>query len=272
MSFTYYNVSLGIDPSQEFWYRAADSVEEQTDLCNYETTLDVVVNALPHDGPVVETGCGLARWVIYLRRRGFRVSGLDLSHTALWRARQAVAELPVVTGDVLRLPFHNDALAGVLSFGVIEHFIDGPQPALREIWRVLRPGGVAIISVPYNSYLRRMFINYLRRGRDWQKRRSGLKLQFAEYRFSVGELRGFLQEVGFEVLSIHADEFRLPFGKGLWVDSPTFFGCRLSAWEIAPGRRHWEMSRWGRLVRRLLDPISPWWTAGGVLAVARPRK
>jgi SAM-dependent methyltransferase len=272
MSFAYYNVSLGINPSQEFWYRDAESVEEQTELCRYETTLDVIVNALPREGPIVETGCGLARWVIHLRRAGFPVAGLDLSHAALARARQAAGDVPLMVGDALRLPFPDDSLTAVLSFGVIEHFPEGPQAALRELWRVLRPGGVAFISVPYNSYLRRTLLNHLRRVRDWQKRRARLALQFAEYRFSAAELRGFLEETGFAVTSMHPDEFRLPLGKGLWVDSSTLFGYRTNAWEIAPGHRHWEMSRWGRLLRQVLDPVSPWCTAGGVLAVARPRK
>jgi SAM-dependent methyltransferase len=272
MSFTYYNVSLGIEPSQEFWYRNAESVAEQTELCNYETTLAAVREALPRDGPIVETGCGLARWVIYLRREGYPVTGLDLSQQALARARQAQAEVPLFVADTLTLPFREGSIASVLSFGVIEHFPEGPHAALRELWRVLRPDGVALVSVPYNNYLRRLLINHLRRLRDWQKRRAGLQLQFAEYRFSALELCRFLKDTGFEVCSVHADDFRLPFGKGLWVDSSSFFGYRTSAWDIAPGRRHWEMSPRGRLVRRALDPLSPWWTAGGVLAIARARK
>ncbi len=272
MSFTYYNVSLGIDPSQEFWYRNAESVEEQTALCAYETTLEVIRAHLPQDGPVAETGCGLARWVIYLRRAGFPVVGLDISHAALVRAQAEVPDLPLLTSDVLELPFRDNSLAGVLSFGVIEHFREGPQRALRELWRVLRPGGVAVVAVPYNNYFRRVLINHLRRLRDGQKRRSGLNLQFAEYRFSARELRGFLEECGLEVASMHADDFRLPLGKGLWVDSSSFFGYRTSAWDVAPGHRHWEMNARGRLVRRLLDPLSAWWTAGGVLAIAHARK
>lgn len=272
MSFTYYNVSRGVDPSQEFWVQNSGSVDEQVDLCNYETTLEVIRGALPADGPILEAGCGIARWVIHWRRAGLPVVGLDVSHTALTRSREAERDLPLVRSDVTRFPFRDSSLAAVMSFGVIEHFLDGPQVALRELWRVLRPGGVALVAVPYNNYFRRLLINHLRRFRDWQKRRGGLQLRFAEYRFSAAELRKFLEETGFEVASVHADDFRLPLGKGLWVDSSSFFGYRTGPFDLAPGRRAWEMNRRGRAVRALLDPLSPWWIAAGVLAVAYARK
>ncbi|MBI4517289.1 MAG: class I SAM-dependent methyltransferase [Deltaproteobacteria bacterium] len=272
MSFTYYNVRTNVDPSQEFWIHNADSVEDEVALCAYETTLEVVQAALPRQGAIVDAGCGLARWVIYLRRAGFPVIGLDLSPQPLACARRAVGALPLLASNTVHLPFRDGALAAVLSFGVIEHFEAGPQVALRELWRVLRPGGVAIVAVPYNNYFRRLLINHLRRLRDWQKRRARLPLQFAEYRFSAGELRRFLQETGFEVAAMHPDDFRLPLGKGLFADSGVFFGYRTGLYDVKPGHRHWQMNGRGRLVKTVLDRLSPWWTAGGVLAVAYARK
>src|SRR5206468_3283868 len=121
--------------------------------------------------------------------------------------------------------------------------------------------------VPYNNPFRRVLINHLRRLRDWQKRRAGLRLDFAEYRFSARELAAFLREAGFEVLSVHADDFHPPLGKGLWVDSSSFFGYRLNIFDMAPGRKRWELNRRGRSVQRLANLASPWLVAGGVLAV-----
>ena len=42
-----------------------------------------------------------------------------------------------------------------ISIGVVEHRIDGPEPFLVEANRVLKPGGIAFISVPYVNPLRR---------------------------------------------------------------------------------------------------------------------
>jgi SAM-dependent methyltransferase len=269
MSFTYYTVDVGVDSSQIWW--SNDTAREHVDLCDYETTLHVFLDALPHDTPILDAGCGLARWVIYLRRHGYRVLGADCAHGALKQARDECGELPLFTADTTCLPISDGALGGVISLGVVEHVQGGPVPSLRELARVLRPGGVALVSVPYNNPWRRVLLNHLRRLRDWQKRRAGFKLEFAEYRFSARELRRFLEAAGFEILSMHADDFRPPLGKGLWVDSSSFFGYRVGLFEMADGRRRWELNRRGLLLQRLANAVSPWVVAAGVLAVARRR-
>jgi len=269
MSFVYNSVDLGIDPSQVFW--SHDSVDDHVELCEYETTLPVFLAELPKDEMILDAGCGLARWVFYLRQRGYRVIGADCAPAALVQAMRAQRLVPLFAADTLRLPLRDGALGGIISLGVIEHALEGPGPALRELHRVLRPGGVALVAVPYNNPWRRCLINHLRRLRDWQKRRAGLKLQFAEYRFSARELAGFLRDAGFDVLSLHADDFRPPLGKGLWVDSSSFFGYRVGLFDMAPGRKRWELNRRGLLMQRAANLISPWTTAAGVLAVARRR-
>jgi len=269
VSFKYYTVNVGVEASQIWW--SNDTAREHVALCEYETTLQVFLDSLPRDEPILDAGCGLARWVIYLRQRGFDVLGVDYAHGALKQARTEYGDLPLFTADTTRLPVRDGALGGIISLGVVEHTESGPVPALRELCRVLRAGGVALVSVPYDNPWRRLLINHLRRFRDWQKRRAGLNLEFAEYRFNAGELRGFLEQAGFEVLSIHADDFRAPLGKGLWVDSSSFFGYRVGFFEMAEGHGRWELNPRGLLMQRLANAISPWTTAAGVLAVARRR-
>ncbi|MCX8073400.1 MAG: methyltransferase domain-containing protein [Candidatus Binatia bacterium] len=267
MSFKYYTVNTGIEASQIFW--SFDTVADHVELCDFETTLPVFLRELPRDGWILDAGCGLARWVIYLRQRGFKVLGTDLARPALAAAAKNGARGWVFASDTLHLPLRDCSLGGIISLGVIEHDEAGPLTALRELYRVLKPGGVALVSVPYNNPWRRCVINHLRRLRDWQKRRRGLKLEFAEYRFTGAELRKFLLEAGFRVEGLYADDFHLPLGKGLWVDSSSFFGYRAGMFDMKPGHKRWELNRRGRLLQRIAFALSPWLVAGGVLAVAR---
>lgn len=269
MSFKYFSVDVGVEASQIWW--SNDTAQEHVELCDYETTLDIFLSALPRGEKILDAGCGLARWVIYLRQRGYDVLGIDYAQGALARARDEYGDMPLVAADTTKLPLRDASLGGIISLGVVEHTESGPVPSLIELRRVLRPGGVALVSVPYNNPWRRVVLNHLRNLRDWQKRRAGMKLDFAEYRFSAKELRGFLEEAGFDVLSMHADDFRAPLGKGLWVDSSSFFGYRVNFFDMAEGHKRWELNPRGLVAQKIANAISPWTTAAGVLAVARRR-
>ena len=82
------------------------------------------------DQRVLDAGCGRGRFRPELERRGARYTGLDLpgNHVS-------------VIGDLRRLPFAAGSFDRVLSSAVIEHLPE-PVPALREVHRVLVPGGI----------------------------------------------------------------------------------------------------------------------------------
>ena len=63
------------------------------------------------------------------------------------------------------LPYEDSSISGYLSFGVIEHFIEGPHEALAEAFRVLRPGGIAIITTPgvFFSHISTVILKILQR-------------------------------------------------------------------------------------------------------------
>ncbi len=58
-----------------------------------------------------------------------------------------------VMADAQRLPFRNDSVEFVIASEIIEHLND-PATAAGEIWRVLKPGGRAIVSTPYKEKIR----------------------------------------------------------------------------------------------------------------------
>ncbi|MDP9270167.1 MAG: class I SAM-dependent methyltransferase [Chloroflexota bacterium] len=105
---------------------------------------------------VLDVGCGLATDGIQFARHGARYTGLDAAHTAVEMARRRF-ELEGLGGDIRQgdataLPFHDDVFDLVYSHGVIHHIPD-TREAVREIHRVLRAGGTALVMLYHRNSL-----------------------------------------------------------------------------------------------------------------------
>jgi demethylmenaquinone methyltransferase / 2-methoxy-6-polyprenyl-1,4-benzoquinol methylase len=89
---------------------------------------------------VLDACCGTGDLAIACARLGARVTGLDFSERMLERARRKAPALQWVSGDLLELPFADAAFdATTVGFGVRN--VDDLELSLRELRRVLRPGG-----------------------------------------------------------------------------------------------------------------------------------
>jgi SAM-dependent methyltransferase len=108
---------------------------------------------------VLDLGCGAGRHAFEAGRRGASVVALDTDRTELARVAAVAAamaragELPdgaavaTAAGDATAMPFPDGSFDTVIAAEVLEHIPDD-QHALNEIARVLRPGGVAAVTVP----------------------------------------------------------------------------------------------------------------------------
>ena len=92
---------------------------------------------------VLDVGCGTGFFMRELESEGFRAVGIDPLVTG--------AAGGVVRGDGLQLPFRSGSFGGVTMLDVLEHVDDAAL--LREVARVLQPGGVAILTVPASDRL-----------------------------------------------------------------------------------------------------------------------
>lgn len=103
---------------------------------------------------LLEIGCGIGIDTVSLAGRGFDVTAVDLTETAIEIARKRAADQGLVidyrTGNCEELAFPDDSFDVVYSFGVIHH-TPGMAGAVREIRRVLKPGGIAYIMI-YSKY------------------------------------------------------------------------------------------------------------------------
>ena len=97
---------------------------------------------------VLDACCGTGDLALAdLRAGGARVTGLDFSEQMLERARAKSSAVEWVQGDALALPFADDSFdAATVGFGVRN--LDDLESGLRELRRVLRPGGrVGILEI-----------------------------------------------------------------------------------------------------------------------------
>ncbi len=99
--------------------------------------------AIGNRKPVWDIGCGPGQTAKYLKDLGVEISGLDLSEKLLKQARTIHPGIHFKKGNLLKLEFDNDSIAGIVSFYAIIHFTRKQvEIAFREIFRVLRPGGI----------------------------------------------------------------------------------------------------------------------------------
>ncbi len=104
----------------------------------------------PRGSRLLDISCGAGRLVTLARRQGLRAEGVDFAMAALIKAASTNQNSGWVVGDGEYLPMRSSSYQYITHIGSLEHYQD-PLAGIREIARVLIPGGVACILLP-NSY------------------------------------------------------------------------------------------------------------------------
>lgn len=109
--------------------------------------LDRFAAAVKDVGLACDLGCGPGQVARYLRERGVRVMGIDLSPAMVERAARLVPGVEFRQGDMTALDLPNESLAGIAAFYSIIHIPrENLAATLAELRRVLRPGGLLLIA------------------------------------------------------------------------------------------------------------------------------
>jgi SAM-dependent methyltransferase len=170
------------------YYRSAETLKLADDELGR-----LLLQALRPDGLHLEAGCGAGYWVAALKHHGFNIEGIENAPDLVDLVHSAYPQLPLRYGDALAIDRPDNSYDSYLSFGVVEHRFAGPEPFLAEAYRVLKPGGKIIISVPFFGPLR-MF-----KARLSLYDRERPHLPFFQYGFSQSEFTELLQQAGFVV-------------------------------------------------------------------------
>ena len=186
---------------QEFWseHWGGQSAEALLVIARTSQLAEILARSLPGHGRVLEAGCGLGQYVLLLRERGWAAVGVDWSQTALAACRN-FRPAPLAAMNLRGLAVHDGAFAAYVSLGVVEHDPEGPDAILAEARRVLSPGGVALVSVPYLNTVRRVAAPWISHRNRAIRSAGGC---FYQYVFSRRELVATLVRHGFLVRSLH---------------------------------------------------------------------
>ena len=112
---------------------------------------DIVTSGSLQGKHILEVGCGPGVDLVHLASVGGRVTAVDLTPEAVSLARRhlevrGLRNATVQESNAERLPFDEGTFDVVYSHGVLHHTVD-TQSAIDEVWRVLKPGGEAIIML-----------------------------------------------------------------------------------------------------------------------------
>ena len=231
------------------------SIEKNLIDCDTDGLLPIFQRYLNKSQKILEAGCGLGKWVIYFSKRDYDIFGVDSYKVAIDVLRKYDKRLRVDVDFVEKLKIPDNSFDTYLSFGVVEHFEEGPQKALLEAFRILKKGGVAIIETPYDNYGRIL------------KRTVGRLLghpkpsgYFYEYRYTAGELENFVKQAGFKILEVlPKDDFSPDRSIGLWLDYPVL------RTKNAP---NFHLNIIGKIIKLLLSPF-PSLCSACVVVIAR---
>jgi len=144
---------------------------------------------------ILDAGCGTGYNIRHYEKPGHRVFSFDVSKDALEGVRKRGFQ-KVCQASVVQIPYRSDAFDLVFSFEVVDQLQrDGAMEAMREMHRVLKPGGSLYIRLP---------------AFEWMRSSHDEDIATA-HRYTRRELMKMLQHAGFEIrLASYANTLLLP--------------------------------------------------------------
>lgn len=182
---------------------------------------------IPENGTglkMVDVGCGTGYHLKRYQERGFEITGVDGSEEMLKQARLANPNIEFIQTDVDKIPLPSATYDFALCIEVLRYLPD-ILPSLKEIKRVLKPGGTALITAaPVFQANLYPIVNRLAL-RLKSKNLTNLKQYFHSY----GELQKNSSEAGFTEVEVHG----VYGGSSVWIERilPSAMPAFLKTWE-----------------------------------------
>ena len=203
--------------SEETWNSIAKSFDK-TRRNSWEECINFI-NSLTRDSTVIDIGSGNGRHLIPCAEHCKKVIGLDVSSELLGIVKKKVNDkklrnVELIHSDAVNIPIRNDSIDAVLYIATLHNISIRYRRinSLKEIYRILKPGGKAIISVwsRWQDKFRQHFLIRLltQFGRNefgdiniyW--RQHGLNISRYYHLYSKREFQKDIEKTGFKIISL----------------------------------------------------------------------
>ena len=181
---------------------------------------------------ILDIGCGDGIWYNELRKRGFQVTGIDISNHDLNklkdRAEKLNLEIDVIEANAQAMPFGKSVFDKVYSISTFEHIADD-EKAFAEANRILKPNGFFVISVPMKKvpfltklavrlpeFIKRLFYNkFVIESKTEEDYLRNFDRHYFHYRnYTIEDINSRLEKSGF---TIEKKTYNCRFfGSGIW--------------------------------------------------------
>ncbi|MBM4430282.1 MAG: class I SAM-dependent methyltransferase [Chloroflexi bacterium] len=180
-------------------------------MAERQQKLQAALASIPPGSAILDAGCGNGEFGVFLAQLGYWVSGVDISESAVVRARSICpAGHFEVASLEHELPFADGTFQAIWCTEVLEHLF-GVHATLAHLNRVLASGGLLIITVPYHGLIKNLAIALSGFERHYNPYLSHIRF------YTRKSLCMCLRHAGFTVISWGGVGRRWPFWKSHFV-------------------------------------------------------
>lgn len=203
----------------------------------------------------LDLGAGKGRFLIVLAQAGISAIGLELNPAYIGEAKQraldAGVSIDIREGKVEALPFADNSFDDANASEVIEH-VESPELMLKELYRVLAPGGMAYLSVPNrfgmkDQHFHLYFVNWLPRAwsdayialfshhKEYEAKEAGHQRLRDMHYYTYNAIMKFVRAQGFRAVDIRAERIkRMPLAKraAMSIFYPAARACYFDAFHL----------------------------------------